>query len=102
MANNTAIRRNNLLAKDPHCYWCHREVRACWIGGIDQPKPPPDMATLDHLNSRNQHRNGRPQLRTADGEYATASVLACFECNQARGTAEQHGEEWHPPDRTGQ
>jgi hypothetical protein len=74
VAKNTT-HRLRLLATDPHCHWCGREVREYNVGEAIQP---PDQATLDHLHPKG-HPNRRPIETRAD-----ATVLSCFECNQRR------------------
>ncbi len=92
-------RRRNLLAEDPHCHWCGRELR-----DYDVPQPqawPADMATLDHLNSRILYPGGRPVTRVFTAgrgvvtcRPASATVLSCFPCNQKRAVDEEQGVEW--------
>lgn len=77
---NTGRKMPGLLKKyNWRCAWCNTEVVRA-PSGINQShyKPPPNMATVDHLYDRNDIR------RYIDGGYTR--VLACFKCNQERRT----------------
>jgi hypothetical protein len=71
-------RRQTLLERDPHCYWC-----GCEVFEAPGPKGPTknNHATIDHLYSR------------ADGPRPSNTrntlVLACFKCNHERGKLQQ-------------
>lgn len=65
------LQRNRLWRKDPHCHWCGRLT-------VNEQGVRPDAATLDHVYSRLDFR------RKGQGKH----VLACWECNQARASAE--------------
>jgi 5-methylcytosine-specific restriction endonuclease McrA len=62
--------------KDPHCYWCARKTQIYFPpNGVSVPS---DMATIDHLTSRNMGRHG----------FRGKTVLSCENCNRARGEME--------------
>jgi hypothetical protein len=96
-------RRRNLLAVDPRCYWCRREVR-----DYDIPQPteayPADMATIDHLNSLIKYPGGRPSYMVYSVDpggvirrvWATRLVLSCPPCNGERARDEERGVDWTP------
>ena len=77
-------RRNNLMAKDPHCHWCGIEViyRKLTFG----EKMPDNFATIDHLFSRLSPQRGQKQHPTQE-----ITVLACNKCNFIRGKEEEKG-----------
>lgn len=69
-------RLKNLMKLNPHCFWCDCLVI---LGNRDKgnhAKHPPNMATLDHVSSRNNKnwKRGKRNIR----------VLSCSECNQKR------------------
>lgn len=66
-------RRANLMAEDPHCAYCGREV-VYWRLAPGE-KTPGNFATIEHVNTRN---GGPRPLRGA-------LLLACHDCNQAKG-----------------
>lgn len=72
-------RRRNLHRRDPRCHWCGNDT-VLMEGHIKYP--PPNMATLDHLDDR---------FDVNRGSYAHAerTVLACVACNNARGAIRQ-------------
>lgn len=82
--NNPAKRskRERMFLRDPHCFWCARLT----VFRREKPIHKPDSATVDHLYS-----NFHPKRKTD-----RSSVLACFECNNARSTAECRFEEFIP------
>jgi hypothetical protein len=71
-------RRAELMARSPYCHWCGRKL--VYFRLKPRQKTPPNFATLDHVNSRNVHPDGRP----AQGRL----VLACPPCNEKRGALE--------------
>lgn len=78
--NNVKRRRLYLLREDPHCWYCGVLVEEInWDSG----SPPSNAATLEHLTSSFLISRGAP--REGDGY----SVLACYECNMARGRWEE-------------
>lgn len=102
-------RRRSLLALDPRCYWCEREVRDY---DIPQPKEdyPPDMATIDHLDSLVRYPLGRPRYYVfsvgprgqATRIPAIRTVLSCWPCNSDRAVDEKRGlPAWAPGCRSG-
>lgn len=68
-AVQTGTRRFKLWQRDPRCLWCGRVTR---IEGVHEQ----DAATLDHLRRKSQR--ARPSS-------LPGTVLACKECNHARG-----------------
>ena len=78
MAKGVARSRRNRMMQNPYCHWCGRRVRY-WKPSRGETLPP-DFATIDHLNSRNQAKP-RPE----GGRW----VLSCRECNMARARAEE-------------
>jgi hypothetical protein len=72
-------RRRNLLAADPHCFWCGREVQEYARPFAKGEPVPDDMATVDHLNQKQGNQQPRPERG--------ATVLSCWPCNNARGAA---------------
>lgn len=100
MGNNNGIRRRrrNLLAADPHCHWCRRELREYQIAEMPVNGRPPDAATVDHLNSLAGNPHGRPVMRVfiagrglVTWRHVPVTVLSCFPCNQARAIDEERG-----------
>ncbi|TES92935.1 MAG: hypothetical protein E3J87_03475 [Candidatus Cloacimonadota bacterium] len=75
-------RLRNLLKLNPHCFWCDCPV----ILGTrnryrkDHNPNPPNMATLDHVVSRN-NKNWKKGMRNR-------IVLSCTECNNKRQAEE--------------
>ena len=70
MRYNKGFRREVIKVAN-RCYWCGRQIYL--------KKGYLNTATIDHLYSRNDaRRRGSPRL----------CVLACDECNQARGSLE--------------
>lgn len=83
-----ARRRLRLLAEDPHCFWCGRDVQD--YDGYQFTKGemiPDDLATLDHVNQRYRQKGVRPRQGM--------TVLACFRCNQRRSVEWQQQEIQH-------
>lgn len=76
-----------LFQKDPHCFYCHKEVQ--WypeIRNFDIPRGlliPDDMATLEHLYDRFDARRYEDYLNDED------KVLACWKCNNDRSTVKE-------------
>lgn len=75
--------RSELMARDPHCYYCKRECReypelqnSLLKKGTTYP---PDMATIEHLYDRLE-----PEKRYQIYPNNEDKVLACLECNHAR------------------
>ena len=71
-------RSRNLLKADPHCYWC-----GCAVilgnrnrNGKDCAPCPPNMATLDHVVSRNNKNWKKGAINSI--------VLSCSKCNNER------------------
>lgn len=78
-SKSLSARRANLMKKHPFCYWCDRKLIYFLMG--DREKTPDDFATIDHINSRLMHPNGRPLIGR--------QVLSCPGCNQDRNKEEQ-------------
>src|SRR3954468_1877679 len=72
-------RRAKLMAKDPHCTWCGREVVYFPI----QPGQtiPGNFATIDHLYDR--YNPKRKEIGNGGFREYTL-VLACSDCNHWR------------------
>jgi hypothetical protein len=66
-------RRIILWTRDPRCFWCGRVTR------LDVKENAPNLATIDHLYSR-----AHPK-RQSKNRHLPPSVLACRQCNCARG-----------------
>lgn len=75
-------RKRNLMARDPHCYWCGCEVFLYRI----QPKMrvPDNAATIDHLFSR--------VIGPRKNLHQEVTVLSCKKCNEERSEFEQQEE----------
>ena len=71
------VQKLELLAKDPHCHWCGKEVKD--YGDLTGKQYPHDLATLDHLVSRFFRKKGD----------VVKKVLACWKCNEERSLKEQ-------------
>ena len=72
--NSKRRRLRNLLKSNPHCFWCN-----CLVILGDRNKgrdAPSNMATLDHIISRNNKHFKKGQRNFL--------VLSCSECNQKR------------------
>jgi hypothetical protein len=74
-----ANRRVNLMKHRPFCHWCDRGL--VYFKLEERQKMPENFATIDHVNSRLMHPDGRPHL----GER----VLSCPSCNQDRNRQEE-------------
>lgn len=77
-SNSKRARLRNLLKADPHCFWCGCSVilGARNRNGKDYTTCPSNMATLDHVVSRNNN-NWKKGMRNS-------IVLSCNQCNQKR------------------
>ncbi len=80
--NQPKLRRENLMKKDPHCYWCGVEV--IYYRLIKHEKVPDNFATLDHLHTRYT----LAVKRATAGQHKPVTVLACWKCNNERGKKE--------------
>lgn len=69
-------RLKNLLKSNPHCFWCGCFVILGNRKHGSRVTHPPNMATLDHIISRN-NRNWKRGKRNI-------LILSCSECNQGR------------------
>ena len=86
MANNTASKRRQLARlfkiQNGLCFWCRKPMT------LERPqrhqKPNPRMATIEHLDDRFAPWRGK-----FSGELRR--VVACYECNNHRGSAIQAG-----------
>lgn len=72
-------RLHTLWQQDRRCYWCRRPTM------LDAPRragggAASDMATVDHLYPRGDHRRYMKELER--------TVLACYGCNSKRGRAD--------------
>jgi hypothetical protein len=101
-------RRLKLLEKDPHCYWCRRELRELAVYPIPKGGLPPDAATTDHLNSRIAYPDGRPRTfifvaspKEVWFRTPPTTVLSCPRCNLLRAQDEERGIVWTPGCRAG-
>ena len=61
-ASRNQKRRKNLLDKDPHCYYCKKELNLF-------------NSTLDHLIARSKNK----------GNFLENKVLSCYSCNNRKG-----------------
>lgn len=71
-------RRDNLMAADPHCFYCRTEV--VYYPLERHERMPDNFATIDHVNTRLAYPEGRP----LNGD----TVLACHRCNSDRNKVE--------------
>jgi hypothetical protein len=60
------------------CYWCGCQT-ALPPSGVSVKEPPPNEATVDHLDERFSGRKG------SHPNGVERTVLACRACNEARG-----------------
>ncbi len=67
-------RREILMARDPHCHWCGRELKDKKTNG--RGRLPKDFPTIDHLQNRFFGRKYVPNKEM--------TVLACPSCNNER------------------
>ena len=74
-----ARRRSNLMKQRPFCHWCGRKL--IYFKKEPGTRTPEDFATIDHINSRLMHPDGRPLIGK--------QVLACPGCNQDRNRQEE-------------
>lgn len=66
-----------LFERDPHCWWCGREViLVAFRKGVGLPR---NAATVDHL-----HFRGDPLRERHVGCDCPRHVLACYRCNTRR------------------
>jgi hypothetical protein len=80
IGNRWKRRRANLMATDPHCYWCRKEV--IYYDLKSHEKMPHNFATIEHLYDKySPERRIIARLNPAK----PVTVLACHECNQDRG-----------------
>lgn len=87
--NYNAKRRIRLMQKDPHCYWCRRELKLYpdyWKWRHRQM--PKDYPTIDHLNSRLLGNRYDPGMK------GITLVLSCPDCNNKRSKEEQQTHIW--------
>jgi hypothetical protein len=91
-AGSRGRRRRNLLAADPHCWYCGIRLTAFTEAVTPEGGAPEDSATVEHLFSRVRYRQRPlPGIR----------VLACLACNRDRNTwslalaAERARERWN-------
>lgn len=80
--NQLKNRRQKLMAQNPHCHWCGKEVVeynvAEWPKGM-----PHDLATIDHLFDKYDQET----RQTAFDKKLPQTVLACYKCNVERANA---------------
>ena len=76
--NNNPYRalKHELMKEFGHCFWCGIIVKD--YGNIHFHSPPPDSATIDHLESRFTREKGK----------MVDKVLCCDFCNQKRAQKE--------------
>lgn len=80
---NILARRLRMFRRDSHCYWCGIQTVLEGEGELNQ-------ATIDHLYSKLHPL--RPTYHTSGHDRtAVLHVLACAQCNQARGLADELG-----------
>lgn len=72
-------RRENLMRENPFCYWCDKGL--VYFKMECHATMPDNLATLDHLNSKLMHPDGRPRMGRI--------VLSCPGCNQDRNRQEE-------------
>lgn len=77
MTSSNRNRKLYLLRKDPHCYWCGREVFDHDLS--HKSHPPYNTATVDHLITR---------YSSVRGEVKGETVLSCWKCNNDRSKQE--------------
>mgnify|MGYP001562870724 FL=1 len=65
-------RKVNLWKIDPHCNWCGKLT-------VLTRKKMSNQATLDHIKQTN------PWIPGLLVRYKAPTVLACYQCNSARG-----------------
>ena len=73
--------RKILWESNRFCHWCKRETVLLEDFKYERggPKPPPNMATIEHLYSR---------LSSVPRKPKNEKVIACEECNQKRARLE--------------
>ncbi len=82
-------RKEKMMREDPHCHWCHKQLRLYLDYGKNGFKVlPEDYATIDHLVSA--FMGPRKDV----GMKARTLVLACPACNNARNVAETKQHIW--------
>lgn len=77
-------RRDRLFRKHPFCHWCGRRLicpRSLTVNGRLPKGYVPNMATIDHIDSRLSPERGKHP-----GKVRT--VLSCRKCNELRAAAE--------------
>lgn len=83
-------RRERLMEKDPHCYWCPRKLKLYpnYPKKMRHQTMPEDYVTIDHLKSRfwGPRRDVGMKERTL--------VLACPKCNNRRQAEEKQKYIW--------
>ena len=76
-------RRHRMRERATHCHYCGCELVFYPLAKFE--RTPDNYATIEHLNSRLQYPNGRPE---AWGK-ARSLVVACHRCNGDRATREE-------------
>lgn len=86
MTDTSAKRRRQRAAlfalQGGRCFWCGASMTLPAYPPLRHRRPPANEATIDHLDSRWSPERGRH-----NGE--SRHVLACWDCNGRRNTAEQ-------------
>jgi ssDNA-binding Zn-finger/Zn-ribbon topoisomerase 1 len=89
MSSRTAYhqkRREVLMKRDPHCFWCRKKL-VSFKPRRNQGKLPDNFPTIDHLYSRFWGLRPKP-----DGK--TTLVLACPSCNHERARQDHINNKW--------
>lgn len=80
---NILGRRLRMFRRDPNCFWCG-------VRTVLDAEGQPHHATIDHLYSK-MHPLRPVKYSSGHDRTAVLHVLACMECNQARGKADTKG-----------
>jgi hypothetical protein len=81
--NRLSRRRKRLWDKNPHCHWCGK-ITVLPDGRPKIKRPPLNLATIDHLNSRHS-----PDRHKPNNGQEIRTVLACWQCNNERSRIEE-------------
>lgn len=86
--NKILKRRLSMFKRDPYCYWC-----GCLT--VLNAQSHPHQATVDHLYSK-WHPLRQEKYKAGSDRTAVLHVLACLECNNARGNDDERGRVFVP------
>jgi hypothetical protein len=89
--NDQRKRKLNLWKKDPHCVWCGEKT--ILHTHRQRKKLPWNMATVDHIITRNIPLRGKVKGRT---------VLSCNRCNFLRNRIEEKMKQFEEKDDNNQ